>query len=69
MSKRVYSKGFRAGRKLTMCEYLVHWIKTPRTEVEDWLCSEGWDATDTTLACIAAVCVVAAGVLIGLLGF
>lgn len=69
MTKRVYTDGFRGGKNLTLCEYLIHWAKTPKVRVEDWLFEESWSAIDTALCVLAVSCIVMAAILIGMYGW
>lgn len=70
MTKRIYADGYRGGKNLTLCEYLIHWVKTPKVKVEDWLCAEPrWSMLDTVLCVMAFACLGMAAVLIGMCGF
>ena len=36
-ASRVYAKGYRAGRRLTLCEKIAYTLKSRRRGVEEWI--------------------------------
>ena len=62
-SNRVYSQGFRAGRKATRWEKFCWLLKHRRRDVEDWLTDDNAKDTDFLIIAAAVTLIGIAGVL------